>query len=225
MMQLIHDRIGRTPVWVLMIEVFLGLGWARAAAEKLISPDWWSGEYLEEFLDEHQGLEVGWYDGFVDVFVEPNTVLVSVAVLWLQIFLATLFLTGQLRGLAVGLGLFLNLQFVAAGAVDPSAFYLMLQGAIGVWLLETMRSRIADELARVIALAGAGLAIVSAPFVSTLHPAEVIHDPALMLTTVGALATGATAVLMWRQSDDAAAMPSRADQAPVVIEATGRPAR
>lgn len=63
----------------------------------------------------------------MDVVVEPNVLLISVVVVVAQLFAAATLLSGRnlLAGIAVGA--FLNLNFVAIGAVDPSIFYLICQ--------------------------------------------------------------------------------------------------
>ena len=58
---LLDERTAGLPVWVVVTQVFLGLGWLRAAAEKLISGGWWRGEAIEAFLAEHEAQTLGWY--------------------------------------------------------------------------------------------------------------------------------------------------------------------
>lgn len=184
---LVTERLTGSPAWVLAIQLFIGLGWLRAATEKMIDPTWLSGEYLTSFLAEHEPLTVGWYRPFLDAFVAPNIWLVSAIVLVLQLGAGVSLVSGRFVHAGLAAGMFLNLQFVAAGAVDPSVFYLLSQGAVALWLFDRSRTPERRLWLWVAAVAGGTLAVISAPFISTLHPAEVIHDPALMLVTGGLL--------------------------------------
>lgn len=97
----------------------------------------------------------------------------------------------------------MNVNFIAVGAVTPSVFYLLAQGAVLLWLLErrnSLRGR-AIATATIIAVV---LAIGSAPWIATLHPAEVIHDPALMMVTAGSLAALMCGLLHRRLVDEPA---------------------
>ncbi len=50
----------RPPAWVVVTQVFIGLGWLRAAAEKLIEPHWWAGGTINDFLADHDDTTLGW---------------------------------------------------------------------------------------------------------------------------------------------------------------------
>ena len=98
------------------------------------------------------------------------------------------FVRGRFVGFALAVGVLMNLNFMAAGAVNPSAFYLVIQGTIALWLAE--RTRAGQRAGRALtatAVAGAGLAALSVPYISTLHPHGVVEDPAVMMVMGGAL--------------------------------------
>jgi hypothetical protein len=80
---------------------------------------------------------------------------------------------------------------VAVGAVNPSAFYLVGQGAVALWHLgcRPPSPALSRGLQYGVAVAVA-LAVVSVPFIGTIHPAGVIDDPAVMM----AMLAGLTAV-------------------------------
>ena len=183
---LVSQRLDQ-PAWSVMIQVFIGLGWLRAATEKIIDPRWWTGETLSLFLADHSGAGVGWYEPLINLAVDPQLVMVALTVIALQIVAGVTLLTGRHLSVGLAVGMFMNVHFVAAGAVNPSAFYLLAQGAVALWLAEQGRAR---ALQRLQAMAGAGvfLALLSVPFIRTIHPAEVIDDPAIMLVTGGLLA-------------------------------------
>lgn len=176
------------PPWVLLTQLFIGLGWLRAAAEKTIDPSWWFGWPVEAFIDEHGATTLGWYRPIIDRIVEPNAPLIAIVVVVLQFGAAFSLLSGRRVGCGLAAGIFLNLNFVAIGAVNPSAFYLVIQLALVLWLTERVRHRVAVRrclgLTRLAVLI---LAVISLPFVSTMHPQEVIDDPAIMLITLAGL--------------------------------------
>ncbi len=177
------------------------MGWIRAAAEKAIDPTWWSGEYLLGFLAEHDGEALGWYEPFVQTLVQPGAVSMSYVVFALQLAVGVLLLLGRRVSLALGLGIFMNLNFIAAGAVDPSIFYVLAQGAVALWLAERAGLASLQKL-RIAAIGAMAMAIMSVPYIATIHPADVIHDPAIILVTAGALALASAEVLHRRASVD-----------------------
>ena len=192
------------PVWVLLIEVFIGLGWLRAAVEKIVDPAWWSGDVVADFLADHQGASLPWYQLVEDAVVRPGMGLVLIYVVLAQLAIGGALLAGVRREIALGAGLFLNLNFIAIGAVTPSAFYVLAQLAVLLWVVESrLPAGIARPVAAVGAVAGLVLATASLPFVSTVDPALVIDDPAIMLTMLGVLVAGACVLLLSRPMDQA----------------------
>ena len=126
---------------MLVVELFLGLGWARAAGEKIIDVNWWTGDVLHEFLADHVPVTIGWYEPFLVRVVAPHVVLVAVTVVALQLFAGAALLTGRNRTAGLIIGMFLNLHVLAAGAVNPSAFYLLAQGAVLLAIAEARSIR------------------------------------------------------------------------------------
>ncbi|MGI9602697.1 MAG: hypothetical protein ACR2QE_12480 [Acidimicrobiales bacterium] len=186
--QMVVERFSGLPAWVVLTQLFIGFGWLRAATEKLIDPAWWRGDVLEEFVDTHGDMTVGWYEPFLDAAVLPNAVLVGVIVVVAQLVAGISLVTGRRLTVGIAVGMFLNLHFMAAGAVTPSAFYLLAQGALALWLCERAPNRASAAALRASAAGATFVAGLSIPFISTLHPAEVIEDPAVMLSFGGALA-------------------------------------
>lgn len=179
------------PPWVLLVEVFIGIGWLRAVVEKVIDPSWWDGTVLSGFLVAQADHALPWYGAFLDGVVEPNLVAVSIAVVFAQLFAAVSLLSGWrlLAGLATGA--FLNLNFIAAGAVNPSIFYLICQGALVLWILHGWSSARKRPL-RLLATGSLLMVALNMPFISTVDPAEVIEDPAMVLITLGILTATAS---------------------------------
>lgn len=183
------DRLDGLPSWVVLTELFIGLGWLRAVAEKLIEPAWWRGDVLEQFIADRTDMTLGWYGPFLATVVLPLAPLAAVIVVVGQLVAGVSLVTGRRLTVGLTVGMFLNLHFMAAGAVTPSAFYLLGQGALALWLCERAVSRSRARALRVAAGVAAFAVGVNIPFISTLHPAHVIEDPAIMFAFGGALAT------------------------------------
>jgi hypothetical protein len=186
-------RPRRFAALLLPLHLFLLAGWVRAAAEKAIDPNWWSSEHLREFLDEQRPHMLPWFGWLSDHVLTPLVPQVGITVLGMQVGIVICLATNHRVKQALWAGIALNLCFTMAGRVSPSAFYLVMQ--------VTMLFALSRPAQRQVALRRAGvwltLAVLVAPFARTLHPREVIEDPALMLAflaTVVAATTVARAI-------------------------------
>ena len=186
-------RLFDLPPWVLLVQLFIGMGWLRAVVEKVIDPSWWNGSVLRDFLDAHADLTLPWYQPFLEHVIEPYLSVIAVTVVLAQLFAAVALLLGWrlLAGLAVGA--FLNLSFMAAGAVNPSIFYLICQTALLLWILHS-ESEPKKRPLRLLATASFVLVLLNLPFISTIDPAAVIEDPATVLVTLGLLTAVASRI-------------------------------
>lgn len=184
-----YTRLLALPAWVLLTQLFLALGWMRAAVAHGIDADWWRGVELQQFLAEHHTQALPGYVLFLDHVVEPAAAPVSVIVLAAEVGVAMALMADYRPMVALGVGMFLNVHFVAAGAVDPSIFYLIIGLGLLVWhqehRLSPMESR---RLARGLTFAAIGATLMLAPLVSTVAPAHIIEDPAVVLIFVAGLA-------------------------------------
>ncbi|MEX2134060.1 MAG: hypothetical protein WEB67_07955 [Acidimicrobiia bacterium] len=179
-------RIEGTPAWVVFIRLFIGFGWLRAVAEKLIEPGWRDGTEIIAFVEGYSVWTLGWYRLIVDNLVVPNTQVVLVILIAAQVFAGFTLLSGRLLAYGIAVGIFMNLNFLAAGSVDPNVFYLLSQGAIAFWLVERgAASKWRLRSLSVVAIAIYALAMVSIPSITTLHPTRVIIDPAMMFVFLG----------------------------------------
>jgi hypothetical protein len=183
----------------LPIRVFLVAGWLRAAVAKAIDPSWWSGEQLLAFLSQQRGLELPLVRSLVDTVIEPAAAVVAGLVVVAQFATAVGFLTRRWFEAALHLGIGLNLAFLAMGAVNPSAFYVVMQ----LSLLAALREGVVDGRPRapgrsgvIGSLAVTALGLSMLPFVRTLEPSAVIEDPAIMLAFLALLA-GGSGLLRW----------------------------
>lgn len=165
---------------------FLAFGWLRAGLEKLIEPDWWSGLSLQAFLHDHEASMLPFMTALVDTLVRPTLIATSALVVIVELVLGVCLLTGRRLIPALLCASAFNVVFVLLGAVTPSAFYLVLQLTLLLACL-AKRGRVRRLTRAAVVAAASAIAIALVPFVETLHPAEVIEDPAIMLITVATL--------------------------------------
>lgn len=195
----LRDRIADAPAWVLLVELFIGFGWLRAAVEKVIDPLWWDGSTISWFITVHTGDTLDWYRPVLDL-VGPGRVFVALVVITLQFAVAASLLSGRYVGWGLSVGIFMNLNFLAGGAVNPSVFYLLCQGAVALWMAEQAATE--RDMVRPLWFVAAGglvVSLISIPSVSTIHPADVIEDPGAIVVFVGAL-TVVACVLVYRRA-------------------------
>lgn len=203
----IHQRFDLPP-WVLLVQFFIGLGWLRAVAEKVIDPSWWEGAVLRDFLTGHADLALPWYRTFAETVIEPNLFVVAVTVVLAQLFAAVALLSGWRLSAGLAVGAFLNLNFMAAGAVNPSIFYLICQTALLLWILHGESGPKKRPL-RLLATVSLLLVLLNVPFISTLDPAAVIEDPATVLVTLGLLTAVASRIGVHYSEEPRGSQPAR----------------
>lgn len=186
---------------LLPLRLFLAAGWLRAGVEKLISPAWWRGATLHRFLAAQDRVALPFFRPVMRSVLAPLAIEVAAVVVVTQILLGVALFSGRHFRVALWAGVVLNTTFVLAGKVNPSAFYLAMEavllyalaaGAIG------SQPTVVSRRTVVAAAAWFGAAIAMAPFIRTLKPAEVIDDPAIMLTFL-AVVMGTTTLLRWAE--------------------------
>lgn len=182
-------RIDGSPAWVVFIRLFIGLGWLRVTTEKLIEPAWRDGTEITAFIEGFSLWTIDWYRPVVDNLVAPNTRVILLILIAAQFFAAVTLLSGRLLAYGIGVGIFMNLNFLVAGSVDPNVFYLLSQGAVAFWLVErATASKWRLRALSVVALIIYALAMMSIPSITTVHPARVIIDPAMMYLVLALVA-------------------------------------
>lgn len=116
-----------------ILRLFIALGWLRAGLDKFLSPDWSSGEPLERFLTDQaaQGLVVfPFYRQLIDHVFLNHTLLLSAFISVGQLAVGIALTLGLFTPFALIAGLFMNINFMLAGAVNPSAFYIIIQAIL-----------------------------------------------------------------------------------------------
>ncbi len=113
---------------LLPLRFFIALGWLRACAEKLSSSGWTSGEVLYSFLVRAQGnTPFRFYGDLIEQVFLSNIEILSLLVAAGQGAIGLALLLGVMSQAALLLGIFLNLNFIFAGVINPSVFYIMIE--------------------------------------------------------------------------------------------------
>jgi uncharacterized membrane protein YphA (DoxX/SURF4 family) len=206
-----QGRIAPMTIVLFPIRFFLGLGWMRAGTEKLIDPEWWTGIKLNGFLERQRELSLPFMPWFIDQLFEPLATPIALVVMASQFTIGFAFLTTRMLRLALWAAVTLNCVFVAMGAVSPSVFYLVIE----LTLLAALANGVFDESRRRAPKpwsigAKLGAAVACLPYVETVHPADVIDDPAIILATVATIAAATEALALI--GNDAPRRSGRAEQ-------------
>ena len=187
-------------VVLLPLRLFLAAGWLRAAAEKLIDPQWWNGNKLRAFITAQHSEALPFFRPVMENVIRPGATVVAIVVAVTQLAIGVAIAVGKPMRLALRWGFLLNVVFIMAGKVNPSCFYLVMEivllfaiadGVIGV------RPSTPSWRSVAVASTSAAMAIAVAPYIRTIEPAKVIEDPAMMLVFLGFIIT---TTLMVRRS-------------------------
>ncbi|CAA9458179.1 MAG: hypothetical protein AVDCRST_MAG25-423 [uncultured Rubrobacteraceae bacterium] len=216
-LRFLKQELCKEGAYLLPLRLFIGLGWLRASAEKIIDPDWLGGTVLATFLQEKiagDHVVFPFYRTLItDVFL-PNASALSWVMMIGQGLVGAAILLGLFTNAAILGGLFMNLNFILAGAPNPSAFYFVIQVAlfiggtgaiIGVDALLGRRVRTPLFVAKVgirswhfrskerallgLTVLSFGLAAYSLAHVHTYDPGLSVEDPAMILTVLFTLSS------------------------------------
>lgn len=208
--------------YLLPLRLFIGFGWLRAAVAKILDPGWYDGSALTEFLDAQLAWSeeaFPFYGSLMESVLLPNAAAVGIVVILLQLFAGITITAGYYTNAGLLAANLMNANFILAGQPDPSAFYIVIQlvlfyGGAGVvlgmdgrsnrrhhhpLLVSTVEHRPGNlgPLRLVyawLAVVYGVLALAMAPFVSSLDPATVVEDPAMILVTLAVFAGAAAAI-------------------------------
>lgn len=207
--------IAPASILLFPIRMFLGFGWLRAGVEKLIDESWWPGDHLRGFLAEQRSVALPFMEPLIDGVLAPLAGLISLVVMLTQLAIGVAFVTARHLRHALWAGVSLNVVFVAMGAVDPSVFYLVIQLSLlaGVALGVFGGQRREPNTIGIGLKLGVALSLV--PLVTTVAPADVIHDPAIILVTVAVLAAATEALGWFVPTEDADRQPLRSPLVPL----------
>ena len=216
-LRFIKRELSKEGAYLLPLRLFIGLGWLRASAEKIVDPDWLGGTALAAFLEEKLAgghVVFPFYRALITEIFLPNASALSWVMMVGQLLVGAAILFGLFTNAALLGGLFMNLNFILAGAPDPSAFYFVIQVAlfiggtgaiIGMDALLSRRIRTPLFVAKVSIRswhfrskerALLGLTVLSFSFaayslahVHTYDPGLSVEDPAMILTVLFTLSS------------------------------------
>lgn len=129
----VYFELLREHAYLLILRLFMGIGWIRTCLEKLQEAGWWDGTALSTFL---QGQMITgkvvfpfYQDLITNVFV-PHAQVFGLITMFGEGLIGLAILTGTFTNFALLNAIFMNLNFIMAGAIDPSAFYLIIQSVL-----------------------------------------------------------------------------------------------
>ena len=187
-----HPSNHASVVVLLPLRLFLAAGWLRAGAEKLIDPQWWNGNDLRKFLTAQHNEALPFFRPIMDRLIAPGAQTVAIVVVITQLACGLAIAIGKPLRLALRWVFLLNVVFIMAGRVNPSAFYLVMEIVLLFAIADgTIGVRPTTPSWRTMAAAGtsAVLAIAVAPYIRRIEPSKVIEDPAMMLVFLGFVIT------------------------------------
>ncbi|MCB0133176.1 MAG: hypothetical protein KDD78_20075 [Caldilineaceae bacterium] len=129
----LETELLKSNAFLLPLRLFIGLGWLRAGVEKLIDPLWWSGDKVTAFFEHQIAIDAVYfpfYDTLITQVFAPGALALSWIILIGELLVGMSILTGALTNLGLLAGIFMNLKFVLAGVVNPSAFYIVIQAVL-----------------------------------------------------------------------------------------------
>lgn len=120
----------------LLVRVYLGWGWVQAGWEKLHNPAWVgakAGTGLAGFVAGAVKKTVGsnpavqsWYADFLKAVVLHHLVVFSYMVAFGETLVGVALILGVVTGIAAFFGMFMNLNYLLAGAVSVNPIYFVL---------------------------------------------------------------------------------------------------
>lgn len=200
-------QIQKRHAILLPLRLFIGLGWLRASIEKLLEPDWYSGAALHHFFYERiaEGdVAFPFYQFLMEGLFLTHAPLLSKLIIVGEFYCGFAILLGLLIRPALLAGLFMNLNFLLAGSVNPSAFYIVIQltllvSVVGeVFAIDSillplnsfakgiLQRRYLVERAKMALCFGGSLLCVlitipTAYFIRSIDPVQTVEDPAALL--------------------------------------------
>lgn len=179
---LFDRRFAVRPSWVVLAELFLGIGWLRAVAAKAADSQWWNGGQINEYILDNRPHTIGWYRPIVDSVVLDYRMFWAFVIIAAELAIGVALLTTVRIRTALAAAIFLNVNFVLVGSTNPSIFYLVLQLGLVLWLFETSTKPASTmRWLQVLAVGGVAFALICVPSITTVYPDHLIDDPASVL--------------------------------------------
>lgn len=198
---------------LLPLRLFIGLGWVRSSVEKIVEPDWHNGIALNQFFAERiaaSDVAFPFYQSLMEGAFSTYAPFLGKLIMVGEFYCGLAILFGLLTRTALVAGLFMNFNFILAGSVSPSAFYIVIQSillpsAVGrVFGLDSLfynspnlRYSMSQpvqafaRIKRILCLGGSLLSGLLAlriiPYISSFDPAHSIEDPVMLLSILFSL--------------------------------------
>jgi thiosulfate dehydrogenase (quinone) large subunit len=222
LLEWISSETSKEGAALLPLRLFIALGWLRALAEKILNPAWFDGTALTHFLTTQLQTEKVVFPAYAwmisHVFL-PGAPVLSWIIMIGQLLIGLGLIFGAFSRAALIGGLFMNLNFIAAGTPSPSVFYVIMQivllfsnagrvfGFDGIAhrraefrTLEQpiqrrigrhqTRFRLSRNLMLVLAVICTALAFSALPLAKDFSPRGSIEDPAILMCVLGLYAAG-----------------------------------
>ncbi|MGH2616158.1 MAG: hypothetical protein ACRDJC_13020, partial [Thermomicrobiales bacterium] len=129
----LRQAVRRDGAYLVPLRLFIGLGWLRACAEKVLDPGWRDGSSLAAFLSGNVSagdVAFPWYETLIAQVFLPHAAPLALVIVLGQCLAGVAIVAGGLTNAALLGGLFMNLNFLLAGAPNPSVFYIVIQAAL-----------------------------------------------------------------------------------------------
>ena len=131
----VRRAVEQESSYLVPLRLFIGIGWSRAGLEKVLDPRWNDGTALTQFLlKKVDGGDVVFptYQILIEEVFIPNAALLSVVIILGQLLAGAAIMLGAFTNLGLMGGLFMNVNFILAGQVNPSAFYVVIESVLFV---------------------------------------------------------------------------------------------
>lgn len=190
-------------IYLVPVRVFIGIGWLRAFAEKVIEPGWRNGSRLATFLEhQHQSGLVVFppYEALLTGAFLPHALALGWIIMLGQMLAGLAIVSGSLTTVALLGGIFMNLNFLLAGAPDPSTFYIVIQAVLvvaGAGAILGVDARLAAHPRRcqpsppiatstsvALAMLALGCAVYASLHIRDWTPGGSVRDPAAVLAVL-----------------------------------------
>ena len=129
----VYHELLREHAYLLVLRVFMGIGWIRTCLEKLAEAGWWDGTAVSIFLKGQMitgEVVFPFYQELITNVFLPNALVLGFIIMFGEGLIGLSLLTGTFTNFGLLNGMLLNLNLIGAGATDPSAFYLIIQSVL-----------------------------------------------------------------------------------------------
>jgi len=128
-------EIHQPAAFLFPLRIFIGVGWMRSFAEKFTDPAWLGGRAVGNFLGDQTvngAVPIPQYDWLIDAVLSPAGPVIGWLVMLLQLVIGLAIISGTDTNLAFLIGIVMNVNFMLAGEINPSAFYIVIQTVLFV---------------------------------------------------------------------------------------------